>query len=431
MCHADDCSRYPPSYYAATAAAAPAACPLEGDVRAAACVIGGGYAGLSAALRLAERGVPVVLLESGPVGWGASGRNGGQVHVGMRRDQPWLERRVGPDDARALWRLALDARAHLDRLMADYGIACDYRPGHLHGDHRRRHVAATRRHVAHLRDHYGYTSLRVVDRDEIRAMVATHDYHGGSVDTRGGHLHPLNLAIGIARAAIAAGATIHPHSAATGLARSGTGWRVTTARGSVTADTVLLACGGYLEGMNRAVNARVMPINNYIATTEPLGAERATALIRDGVAVSDSRWVLYYYRITPDHRLLFGGGESYSRRFPHDIAAFVRPHMARVFPQLRDIGIDHAWGGTLSVTPTRLPYVRGLAPGLYNASGFSGLGVVLAPYFGRILGDAIAGDGRALDRLSGLPAPAFPGGRWLRWPILAAAMTMFALRDRL
>jgi gamma-glutamylputrescine oxidase len=427
----DDRSGYPPSYYAATAVAAPAADPLEGDVRSAVCIVGGGYAGLSAALRLAEHGVPVTLLESGPVGWGASGRNGGQVHVGMRRDQRWLEKRVGADDARKLWRLALDARDHLDRLMTEYGIDCDYRAGMLHGDHRRRYVAATRRHVAYLRDRYGYTSLRVVERDEIRAMVDTLDYHGGSLDTRGGHLHPLNLVLGIARAATAAGATIHPGSAATHIARHGAGWRVKTARGSVTADTVLLACGGYLEGLNRKVNAHVMPINNYIATTEPLGAERVEALVGSGVAVSDSRSVLYYYRITPDHRLLFGGGESYSLRFPRDIAAFVRPHMERVFPQLRGVGIDYAWGGTLSVTPTRLPYVRHLAPGLYNASGFSGLGVLLAPYFGRILGDAIAGDGGSLDAVSRLPVPPFPGGRWLRWPILAAAMTMFAIRDRL
>jgi gamma-glutamylputrescine oxidase len=228
------------------------------------------------------------------------------------------------------------------------------------------------------------------------------------------------------------GATLHARSAATSVSRQGGRWRVETANGAVTADAVLLAGGGYLRGLLPAVEARVMPINNYVAVTEPLGAERAERLIRGGIAVSDSRFVVYYYRMTPDHRLLFGGGESYSWRFPADIAGFVRPHLARVFPELAGIGIDHAWGGTLSITPTRLPFVRELEPGLYNISGFSGLGVVLAPYFGRLLGEALGG-GAAPDfeRLTRLPVPRFPGGRLLRWPTLVAAMTFYALRDRL
>lgn len=422
---------YPGSYYTATRIAGPDAVPLVGTERTDVCIIGGGYAGLSAALRLAELGRSVTLLESGPLGWGASGRNGGQVHVGMRRDQAWLEKTVGHDDARHLWRLALDARDHLDRLMTDYGVSCDYRAGYLHGDHKRAYVPHTRREVAHLQDAYGYGDIRFVPRDEIRQLVATGDYHGGSLDMRGGHLHALNLALGIAGAASRAGAVLHPHSAATGITRSGSVWTVETAGGVVTADTVLLACGGYLRGLDRQVDAHVMPINNFVAVTAPLGAERAEALIRNGFAVSDSRFVVYYYRMTPDHRLLFGGGESYSWRFPEDIAGFVRPHMAKVFPQLADVPIDYAWGGTLSITPTRMPFVRELKPGLFNISGFSGLGVVLAPYLGRILGDAVAGERRAFERLARVPVPRFPGGKMLRWPTLVAAMSFYALRDRL
>ncbi|HEY0271043.1 MAG TPA: FAD-binding oxidoreductase [Sphingomonas sp.] len=431
-----DTSDYPLSYYAATRAAGPAAAALDGSTRADICIVGGGFTGLSAALRLAERGRDVVLLEAGPLGWGASGRSGGQVHVGMRREQDWLETHVGLDDARHLWALALDARAHLDMLIADHGVECDLRPGYLHGDHKRRYVPHTRASVDHLRDRYGYDQIRFVDRDEIRALVATQDYHGGSLDMRGGHLHPLNLTLGIARAAAAKGARLHASTAATKVARSGGGWRIETAGGTVEADTVLLAGGGYLQGLEPQVDAHVMPINNFIAVTEPLGAERASALIRDGLAVSDSRFVVYYYRMTPDHRLLFGGGESYSWRFPADIAGFVRPHIARVFPQLRDVAIDYAWGGTLSITPTRLPYVRAVKPGLYNISGFSGLGVVLAPYFGHLIGEALAGGPAGLeradfDRLTRLPVPRFPGGRLLRWPTMVAAMSWFALRDRL
>jgi gamma-glutamylputrescine oxidase len=422
---------YPASYYAATRIGGPPAPSLGGEARADVCIVGGGFTGLSAALRMAERGLSVVLLEGGPLGWGASGRNGGQAQVGMRRDQDWLEREVGRDDAAHLWRIAIDARAHLDRLMADYAIDCSYRPGYLHGDHKRGYVAHTRRNIDLLRERYDYPHIRFVDRDEIRSLVAGGNYHGGSLDTRGGQLHPLNLALGIADAAAGAGARLHAHSHVSEVRPEGGGWRVETKQGAVTADRVLMACGGYLRGLDREIDARVMPINNYIAVTAPLGREGAESLIRDGLAVSDSRFVVYYYRMTPDHRLLFGGGESYSYRFPTDIAAFVRPHMASVFPQLAGVPIDYAWGGTLSITAKRMPFVRQIRPGFYNVSGFSGLGVLLAPYFGRIVGDAMAGEVADFDRLARLPVPSFPGGRLLRWPTLVAAMSFFALRDRL
>lgn len=427
----DSDTAYPPSYYAATRGQGPVAPPLDGDAQADVCIIGGGYTGLSAALRLAQRDVDVILLEAGPIGWGASGRNGGQVHVGMRQEQAWLERKVGRDDAAQLWRIAIDARDHLEALIRDHAIECDFRTGYLHADHKARFVPETRANVDLLNDRYGYDQIRFVGRDEVRSLVAGGDYHGGSIDRRGGQLHPLNLALGIARAAEGAGARLHAATRAGAVERSGAGWRVTTPAGRVKVSTVLLACGGYLHGLDHSVEARVMPINNYIAVSAPLGAERAEAVIRDGLAVSDSRFVVYYYRMTPDHRLLFGGGESYSYRFPSDIAGFVRPHLGRIFPQLAEVPIDYAWGGTLSITSTRLPFIRQVRSGVYNISGLSGLGVVLAPYFGRIVGDAIAAGHPDFDRLARLPVPKLPGGRLLRWPSMVAAMSLFALRDRL
>ncbi|WP_253201283.1 NAD(P)/FAD-dependent oxidoreductase [Sphingomonas quercus] len=423
---------YPSSWYAATAGPPPAAAPLAGAQTADVCVVGGGYAGLSTALHLARAGMAVVLLEQAQLGWGASGRNGGQVHVGMRRDQEWLERRLGPETAMALWRIALDARDHLDWLITGQGADCDFVPGHLHVDHKPRIVADTRRHVALMNERYDHRSLRFVDREEVRARVASHDYHGGMLDMRGGHLHALKLAFGIARAALGAGARLHPASPATGFARQDGRWRVETPAGHVLADRVVIAGNGYLRGLVPAVEARVMPIANYIAVTEPFGEAGARALIRDGEAVSDSRFVVYYFRTTADHRLLFGGGESYSYRAPNDIAGLVREHMLRIFPQLAKARIDYGWQGMLAITPNRLPLVREVAPGITNISGFSGLGVVLAPYFGKLVADALANaDGAALDRLAALPVPRFPGGRWLRWPTLVAAMSFFALRDRL
>ena len=421
-----------PSYYAATLKERVETPPFEGPARAEVCVVGGGYMGLSTALQLARRGVDVVLLEQSRLGWGASGRNGGQVHVGMRRGQQWLEARVGRADARRLWDFALGARAYLDWLIATYGIDCDLRSGYLHADHRERFAAATRRHIEHLRSAYGYEHIRFVERDEVASMVAASGYFSGSFDSRGGHLHALNFALGLARAAASHGARLHEGVEVTGInAAAGGGWRVATRRGELKATRVVLACNGYLRHLAPQVERRVMPINNFIAVTEPLGAEGAQRLISNGAAVSDSRFVVNYFRITPDHRLLFGGGENYRYRFPRDIAAFVRPHILRVFPQLAAARYDYAWGGTLAITPTRMPWVQELEPGLINASGFSGLGVLIAPFTGKAVADALCGEREVFELLGRVPVPTFPGGPALRWPTLAAGMLFYALRDRL
>jgi len=420
-----------PSYYAATVAHPVAGAPLEGAHTCDVCVVGGGFTGCAAALHLARRGLTVKVLEQSRLGWGASGRNGGQVHVGLRRDQNSLEGKLGASDAHKLWDLALGARDHLDALIETHGIECDYRSGLLHADHKARYTRATRRYVAHLQEAYGYTHIRYVDQEEVRTLIGTDAYYGASFDARGGHLHPLNLVLGIARGAQSQGAQLHEGAEVLKVARTGGAFVVTTAQAQVRASQVILACNGYLRGISREVEAHVMPINNFIAVTEPLGADRAAAIVKHGYAVADSRFVVNYYRMTVDHRLLFGGGENYSYRFPKDVAGFVRPYLLRVFPQLAAVHIDYAWGGTLAITPTRMPFIREIEPGFYNASGFSGLGVVLAPYAGKIVADAIAGERRAFETFARVPVPRFPGGPALRWPTLVAAMSLYALRDRL
>jgi gamma-glutamylputrescine oxidase len=424
-------NEHAPSYYAATVAEVATVSTLAGSHSCDVCIIGGGYTGVTAALYLAQRGMRVRLLEQSRLGWGASGRNGGQAHVGLRRDQGWLEKKLGAADARKLWDLALAARSHLDSLIETYGINCDYRPGLLHADHKARYTRETQRYVAQLREQYGYEHVRYVDQEEIRTLVATDGYYGGSFDARGGHLHPLNLALGIARGAHSHGAKLHESAEVLAVKRAGNDWLVTTEKAQVRASQVILACNGYLRGISRNVEAHVMPINNFIAVTEPLGAERASSIVRNGYAVADSRFVVNYYRMTVDHRLLFGGGENYSYRFPNDIAALVRPHVTKLFPQLSEVRFDYAWGGTLAITPSRMPYIREIGPGFYNASGFSGLGVLLAPYAGKILCDAIGGERHAFEAFARVPVPRFPGGPALRWPTLVAAMSLYALRDRL
>lgn len=422
---------FPPSWYAATRNDDIVLPALEGAHEADVAIVGGGYTGTAAALHLARAGKRVILLEAARIGWGASGRNGGQAHIGMRRDQHWLEARLGEARARELWRIALDAREHMDWAIREYDIACDLTPGLLEVDHKRRFVAETRRAVAHLREAYGYEHVRMVERDELAGLLGGGNYHGGMLHTRGGHLHALNWALGLARAARQEGALLFENSAVEAIEPAGHGWRLRAAAGSVTAERAIVAANGYLRGLVPEIEARVMPINNFIAVTEPLGAERAESLIRGGYAVSDSRFVVYYFRLTHDHRLLFGGGENYSLRFPADIAGTVRRHMLRVFPQLAGARIDHAWGGTLAVTPHRLPFVRQVEPGLYGIGGYSGLGVVLAPYFGKLVAARIVGGSADFETLARLPVPRFPGGELLRWPTLVAAMSWFALRDRL
>ncbi len=425
-----------PSLYAARPGDAPVFPPLGESVKAHVAIIGAGYTGLSAALHLADAGVDAVVLEANSVGWGASGRNGGQLHTGQRRDQDWLEARLGADEALALWRLAEEAKALTLGLIERHGIDCDWRPGLIESVHKARLVDDERAYVDTLRERYGYASATWLDREAVAAATGTTQYFGGRLDRGAGHLDPLAFARGLARAASAAGARIFEGTAVTGIAgEARTGFTLTCRTGAaeakVSADVVLLAGNGYLHGLDPEAEARVMPIDNYILATEPIGAGAPGGLIPGGEAVSDSRFVVYYFRPTADGRLVFGGGETYSLKPPRDLAGFVRGHMLGVYPQLGKVRIDHAWGGTLAITMKRLPLVRRLRPGVYVASGYSGQGVALAPFAGKIIADAIGGDPVRLDRFAALPVPPFPGGRLLRYPALVAGMTWYALRDRL
>ncbi len=419
---------YPASWYAASAASLARFAPLQGAARADVCIIGGGYTGLSAALHLAQRGLKVVLLEAHRVGFGASGRNGGQVGSGQRLEQADLERIAGPEAARRLWDLAEEAKALVARLIEDHAMPCRLVPGIVHACRRPAEIAHARANAEKLRRDYGYDRIEPLDREALRAILPSDAYCGGDIDRGAGHLHPLNFAIGLARAAAAAGAILHEGSTVTGISQ-GPRPRVTTAAGHVEADHVILAANGYLGGLMPQVAARVMPINNFIVATEPLG-ERAASVLRENVAVADTRFVVNYWRLSEDNRLLFGGGESYGYRFP-DIVRTVRRPMLRVYPHLKGVRIDHAWGGTLAITRSRLPCFLRVAPNILSASGYSGHGVALATLAGKVLAEAVAGQAARFDLLASLPTPRFPGGAALRWPMLVLAMTWYGLRDRL
>jgi len=430
LLHANDRpGRYPDSWYAATAEPPAPFDPLRGETRADVCIIGAGYTGLSAALHLAEKGLDVVLLEAHRVGFGASGRNGGQLGSGQRADQQALEKMVGPDDATQLWKLAEDAKKLVKFLIKKHEIDCYLKPGIAHMCFSRRETAEEHAYADHLAERYGYPHLQKLDRDAAQAICPSPKYAGGTLDMTAAHLHPLAFAFGLAHAAQAAGVRIYERSEVHRISQ-GRPATVQTGQGRVNAGHVILACNGYLGGLNRKVAARVMPINNFIVATEPLGTGAAKVLTRD-IAVADTRFVVNYFRLSHDGRLLFGGGESYGYRFPRDIAATVRNPMCEIFPHLRDVKIDYAWGGTLAITMKRMPYLARLSPNMLSASGYSGHGVGTATLSGRLLAEAVAGTAGGFDVLSRVPAPVFPGGTAMRSPLLVLAMTWYAMRDRL
>lgn len=421
--------QYPQSWYAATTPTLPACPALEGEITADVCIIGAGYTGLSAALHLAEAGLSVVVLEAQRIGFGASGRNGGQLGSGQRLDQNKLEKMVGSERAKVFWQLGEDAKALVKDLIQRHGIDCHLKPGIAWTASSDADVRDLHGYADHLQTQYGYDQIEALDAAETHAICPSPDYKGGVLDMGAAHLHPLAFVLGLARAAQKAGVRIYELSRATDL-QHGTKPKVTTAHGSVSADHVILGCNGYLSGLAPSVTARVMPINNFIIATEPLGARAQEVLTRD-VAVADSRFVVNYFRLSHDGRLLFGGGESYGYRFPKDIAAVVRKPMNIVFPQLRDVRIDYAWGGTLGITMKRFPYLARVAPNVLTASGYSGHGVGTAIHAGQLMAQAIIGQSEGFETMSSIPTPAFPGGGALRTPLLVLAMSWYAMRDRL
>lgn len=420
---------YPPSYYAASANPFERQPRLEGDAHADLVVVGGGFTGLSTALHAAEAGLSVILLEARRIGWGASGRSGGQMIPGLRWGAGELVASFDEERARELLLLANSAGDMVRQRITRHAIACDLRAGHFLAAARPSHLDAMKRELDVLQRLLGYDSARIVERADVGQHVASPGYHGGFYDAAGGHLHPLNYALGLAQAALAAGVRFFEDSPAL-FVSDGSPVTVRTASGTVTARHAVLATDTEMGELDGKQGRMAMPVANYNVATVPLPAEQARALIPGGAAVADSRFVLNYYRLSADNRLIFGGGERYTPRPPKDVAGFVRPYLERVFPQLAGVGIDFAWSGLVGVSRNRLPRL-GRRGNVFYAHGWSGHGVLLTTLAGALMAEALQGRAERFALLANLPGKPFPGGPLLRHPLYVLGMAWFALKDRL
>lgn len=421
--------QYPASYYAATAHTQPERPALNTDIQAQVCVIGAGYTGLSTALHLAEQGIQVVVLEAGQVGYGASGRNGGQIVNSFSRDLDVIERQTSRQHAELLGRMAFEGSQIIRERVKQYDIQCDLKEGGLFAALNGKQLHELQ-HQKVLWQRYGYEQTQLLDAAAMREQVQSERYLGGLLDHGGGHIHPLNLALGEATAVEQQGGIIHEHSAVIHIER-GTPAVVHTRNGSVTAETVVIAGNAYLGQLIPELAAKSMPCGSQIVTTAPLDEHTAQALMPQDVCVEDCNYLLDYYRLTADRRLLYGGGVIYGARDPNDIISLIRPKMLKTFPQLAQVDIEYAWTGNFLMTLSRLPQMGRLGENIYYSQGCSGHGVTFTHVAGRVLAEAIRGQYDRYDAFAHLKHYPFPGGRLFRVPFTALGAFYYDMRDKL
>ena len=417
------------SWYEDTVGERPAYPPLDGDRHADVAIVGGGFTGLSAAAHLAKAGVDVVLIEAHRLGDGASGRNGGQLGTGQRSWAEELEAGLGFTRSKALFDLAEEAKAHLLEFASTNGIDLEYMPGQISVAHKRRYLDVYRAHADIMRERYGYPHITFMDAQETAERLGSSRYFGGVRDTGTGHIHPLKLLVGTARVAAEAGAHLFEQTKAKGIIPAAGKVRITTPRGTIVADKCLIATNAYGGKLEPTSAAHVLPIGSFIGATIPLPPE--SPILPGGESVDDSRFVVRYFRKSKDGRLLFGGREVYSKNNPREIRAQIRRQIAEVYPSLREIEITHAWGGFVGITVPRQPFVREVMPNVIAAGGYSGHGVMLSNFTGKLYAEAVVGNRDRLRLLEDLKIPPFPGGRLFRHALTFLALNWYALRDRI
>ena len=405
--------------------------PARGELSYDVCVVGGGYAGLSCALHLAKSGKSVAILEAERVGWGASGRNGGHVGTGQRADQHSLEKWYGKTTAKELWRLGLEAVDLVSDLVEENGIDCELGRTNIHFAAKKSHVDELRDEVDHLRTEYNYDQISGVESSSLEELTSGIGFHYGVVDHGARHLHPLKYCLGLATAVMTAGASVFEQSRVKRIETKRDHAVVSTDNAIIKTQKVVLACNGYLGNLFPPIASNIMPINNFIVATEPLDEVTANRINPLNASLSDSLFVINYWKLSEDRRLIFGGGETYSDKFPESITDFVRPKLLAIYPELSHVRLDYGWGGTLAITRNRMPDLGVHKGVVYYAQGFSGHGVPTATMAGKLIAAAIDVGCDDFDLLSGLKTLKFPGGPLFRRPSLVAGMLFYSLRDRL
>ncbi|KPF41588.1 FAD-binding oxidoreductase [Rhizobium sp. AAP43] len=401
---------------------------LDGSVTTDVAIIGGGFTGLQAAYNLARLGVSVVLIEGNRFGDGASGRNGGQLGTGQRAWPDELEAEFGFERSKALFDMAENAKHYLLDFAEQHGIDIDYLPGQMNVSHKAKYASEYRRSAEIMATRYGYPHVAFMERAETEERLGSGRYHCGVRDTGTGHIHPLKLLVGLARVAAGAGARLCEMTPASAICQASGKTMIDTPKGTITADRLLIATNAYIGNLEPVTAAHVMPIRSFIGATVPL--DKFPSILPGSEAVADSRFVVRYFRKSRDGRLLFGGREAYTADSPRDISSHIRRQIAEIYPELAEIEMTHAWGGSVGITMPRKPFARDVMPGVTSLAGYSGHGVMLSNYSGKMYADMIAGNARELDLFKDLKIPAFPGGARLRKPLLFLALTWYALRDR-
>jgi gamma-glutamylputrescine oxidase len=416
------------SYYAASVNHVTDYPVLRGEHSTDVCVIGGGFSGVSTALHLVERGYQVHLVESNRIGWGASGRNGGQIIGGISGENK-LAQKMGADGVRRMWEMRWAGHDIIRERVAKYGIQCDLKWGYLDVAIKQRHLDDQQAELENLQ-RYGFPhEYQALSAQDTQALIGTDAYIGSLLNMGNGHLHPLNLCIGEARAAEALGAVISEQSPVLKIER-GAKPRVVTAAGAVTADSVVLAGNAY-HLIEPSLSRSVVPVNSFIIATEPLSEEQIAFCNPRDLAVCDPNFVLEYFRLSADKRLLFGGRCNYFGSDPEHIKAMLKPKMTRIYPQLANTRIDYAWGGTIGVTVNRVPQLGKLTDNIYFSQGYSGHGVNVTHLAGRIMADAVGGTLEQMDVFAGIPRIGLPGIRALHKPVVSLGMLYYQLKDRL
>jgi gamma-glutamylputrescine oxidase len=417
------------SYYAATRNHTADFPVLEELVECDVCVIGAGYTGLSSALFLSEAGYSVTVLEAAKVGFGASGRNGGQLVNSYSRDVDVIEERYGDKTAEVLGSMIFEGADIIRSRIKEYDIKCDYRPGGIFAALNKKQLNGLAEQKSSW-ERYGNKNLRMLDAADIKREVGCDNYVGGLLDMQGGHVHPLNLALGEAAAILSLGGKIYEQSAAVEITY-GEPITVRTAKGVVRAKYLLIAGNAYLpQDLDNRVTRKSMPCGSQIVVTEPLSERVARSLITNNYCVEDCNYLLDYYRLTADNRLLYGGGVVYGAREPDDIEQLIKPKILKTFPQLKDVKIDYRWTGNFLLTMSRMPQFGRIEKNAYYMQGYSGHGVTCSHLAGKLISEMIRGDAERFDAFASLPHMPMLGGRTFQAPLTAMGAAYYALRDR-